>query len=79
MIFNTYQMEYGLYNGGKQTLSKFFGKDTNYIYDTIYGNQGISIMLQSPYAYGMFYGHNHLIPIKANALQGKIFRGMFQI
>lgn len=52
---------FDIYNGSKVTISKYFGKDSEYIFNEIYGNKEIKIWIPSNYIYGIFYGHNSII------------------
>jgi hypothetical protein len=49
------------YQGGKNTISKYFGKDTEFIYNKIYDRSDILLWIPSNYIYGIFYGHNKVM------------------
>ncbi len=50
-----------LYVGGKNTISKFFGKDSEFVYKTLYKNPDIILWIPSSSIYGIFFGHNNIV------------------
>ena len=52
--------EFSLYDGGKNTIYKYFGSDAEFVYREIYRSQNI-LWIPSNYIYGIFYGHNPII------------------
>jgi hypothetical protein len=53
--------EFDLYEGGKNTIYKYFGDHAAFIYNKIYNNPDILLWIPSNYIYGIFYGHNKVI------------------
>lgn len=49
-----------LYAGGRQSLHRYFGKDTDYVYHTIYSDPELLLWVPSRYLYGLFYKHTKL-------------------
>lgn len=52
---------FDLYKGGRNTISKFFGEDAEFIYNNIYDRSDILLWIPSNYIYGIFYGHNNVM------------------
>ena len=52
--------EFSLYDGGKNTIYKFFGGDAEFVYREIYRSPKV-LWLPSSHFYGIFYGHNPII------------------
>ena len=49
---------FSFYDGGKNTIYKYFGDDAAFVYREIYRDV---LWIPSPYIYGVFYGHNAII------------------
>lgn len=49
-----------LYDGGRQSLHRYFGDDADHIYATIYKNPEALLWVPSRYLYGLFYRHTRL-------------------
>ena len=49
-----------LYDGGRQSLHRYFGDDADRIYATIYKNPEALLWVPSRYLYGLFYRHTRL-------------------
>ncbi len=47
--------------GGKKTISKYFGELTDYVYNDLYDNPDILLWVPSNYIYGIFFGHTKMI------------------
>ena len=52
--------EFSLYDGGKNTIYKYFGDDAELVYREIYRSPKV-LWIPSNYIYGIFYGHNPII------------------
>jgi hypothetical protein len=50
-----------LYAGGRQSLQRYFGPDTEYVYNNIYSDPNVTLWVPSRYLYGLFYRHTQLI------------------
>lgn len=48
-------------SGSKIVIAKFFGKDSDYVYDEILGNENNLLWMPSNYIYGVFYGHTKVM------------------
>lgn len=51
---------FSLYDGGKNTIYKYFGDDADFVHREIY-RSGRTLWIPSNYIYGIFYGHNPII------------------
>lgn len=49
-----------LYAGGRQSLQRYFGTDSDYIYDKVYTHPEVLLWVPSRYLYGLFYKHAQL-------------------
>lgn len=49
-----------LYSGGRLSLQRYFGRDSDMIYSTIYCNPNALLWVPSRYIYGLFYKHTQL-------------------
>ncbi len=49
------------YPGGRVALAKFFGKDSEKVFETIYDNPEITVLLSSNYIRGLFYTHTQTV------------------
>lgn len=49
-----------LYQGGRQSLHRYFGKDTDYIYEHVYSDPSAVLWVPTRYIYGLFYKHTKL-------------------
>ena len=49
-----------LYQGGRLALSRYFGTDSDWIYQNIYKNERLLLWVPSRYLYGLFYPHTQL-------------------
>ena len=52
--------EFSLYDGGKNTIYKYFGADADFVYREIYRSPSV-LWIPSNYIYGIFYGYNPII------------------
>ena len=52
--------EFSLYDGGKNTIYKYFGDDAAFVHREIYRSPNV-LWIPSNYIYGVFYGHNPII------------------
>ena len=52
--------EFSFYDGGKNTIYRYFGKDADYIFNQVYKG-GSTLWIPSNYIYGIFYSHNPVI------------------
>ena len=52
--------EFSLYDGGKNTIYRYFGDDADFVYREIY-RSGRTLWIPSNYIYGIFYGHNPIV------------------
>jgi hypothetical protein len=48
------------YDGGRLSLSRYFGEDSDWIYANIYQNPTVKLWVPSRYIYGLFYAQNKL-------------------
>ena len=51
---------FSLYDGGKNTIYKYFGDDAEFVYREIYRSTH-KLWISTGYIYGIFYGHNPVI------------------
>ena len=51
---------FSLYDGGKNTIHRYFGDDAAFVHREIY-RSGRTLWIPSNYIYGIFYGHNPVI------------------
>ncbi len=49
-----------LYSGGRLSLQRYFGKDADFIYTTIYSDPQALLWVPTRYIYGLFYKHTQL-------------------
>ena len=73
-----------LYDGGKNTIYRYFGNDAEFVYHDIYrgpDRQPETLWIPSNYIYGIFYGHNPIIrpdaarpPADAHELKVELLR-----
>ncbi|MGD9591152.1 MAG: hypothetical protein AB7V32_01365 [Candidatus Berkiella sp.] len=49
-----------LYSGGRLSLQRYFGKDADFIYNTVYLDSKALLWVPSRYIYGLFYKHTQL-------------------
>ncbi|MBS0286205.1 MAG: hypothetical protein JSR17_02850 [Proteobacteria bacterium] len=49
-----------LYSGGRLSLQRYFGKDSDFIYATVYSDPSALLWVPSRYIYGLFYKHTQL-------------------
>jgi len=49
-----------LYEGGRHSLQRYFGKDAERVYTTIYSSPNSLLWVPSRYLYGLFYHHTQL-------------------
>ncbi|MFI4938008.1 MAG: hypothetical protein ACHQJ6_05810 [Candidatus Berkiellales bacterium] len=49
-----------LYAGGRQSLQRYFDKDADFVYATIYSDPNQLLWVPSRYLYGLFYKHTQL-------------------
>lgn len=52
--------EFSFYDGGKNTINRYFGKDSDYIFNQVYKSDS-TLWVPSDYIYGIFYSHNPII------------------
>jgi len=64
--FSTYRLKENIgkigsgfspYDGGMNTIAKYFGKDANFVFDELYDRPDLLLWIPSNYIYGIFYGH----------------------
>jgi hypothetical protein len=48
---------FSLYVSGKNTLTKYFGKDADFVFNELYDKPDLLLWAPSNYIYGIFYGH----------------------
>lgn len=48
---------FSLYISGKNTISRYFGKDAEFVFDELYNRPDLMLWVPSNYIYGIFYGH----------------------
>ncbi len=49
-----------LYSGGRLSLQRYFGKDADFIYSTVYSDPNALLWVPTRYIYGLFYKHTLL-------------------
>ncbi|MBS0290128.1 MAG: hypothetical protein JSS07_08865 [Proteobacteria bacterium] len=49
-----------LYSGGRLSLQRYFGKDSDFIYNTVYRDKNALLWVPSRYIYGLFYKRTQL-------------------
>lgn len=49
---------FDLYQGGKNTIYRYFGRDSAFVYEEIYQKPYLVLWIPTNYIYGIFYGHN---------------------
>lgn len=49
-----------LYQGGRVVLNRYFGTDSDWIYQNLYKNSDLLLWVPSRYLYGLFYPHTQL-------------------
>lgn len=52
---------FDLYSGGRNTIYRYFGRDSEFVYKEIYGKPRLVLWIPSNYIYGIFYGHNRVV------------------
>lgn len=54
------QKNISFYDGGRLSLSRYFGQDSDWIYKNIYQKPEVKLWVPSRYLYGLFYTRNQL-------------------
>lgn len=62
----TYGNQFSLYVAGKNSIAKFFGKDTEFIFRELYDRPDLLLWVPSNYIYGVFYSHTPMMRPKQN-------------
>ena len=52
--------EFSFYDGGKNTIYRYFGEGADFIYHDVYRSDK-KLWIPSNYIYGIFYGHNSIV------------------
>lgn len=56
-----HRLDLPTYPGGRVALAKFFGDDTEHVFETIYDNPEITVLLSANYIRGLFYTHTQTV------------------
>ena len=79
-IFEDRGPDFSLYDGGRNTIQRYFGDDAEFVYRSIYRG-AYTLWIPSNYVYGVFYGHNPIVrpfpvwaPVTAEQIEADIVR-----
>lgn len=56
-----YGKHFSPYVAGKNTIARFFGKDTDFVFNELYDRPDILLWVPSSYIYGVFYNHTPML------------------
>lgn len=62
----TYGNQFSLYIAGKNTIAKFFGKNSEFVFKELYDRPDLLLWVPSNYIYGVFYSHTPMMRPRQN-------------